>query len=223
MTIIAPPEGAPVVKDDDPQLPLRMTYEEFLDWLDEDKHAEWVNGEVIVHSPVSRGHTSVGRFLLGILTHFVEENQAGELFYDPFQMKISVDSPGRAPDIMFVATVNLSRVKDNLLEGPADLIVEIVSPESRTRDRGEKFYEYEQGGVGEYWIVDPKRRQAEFYQRGDDSNFHPVLPDANGIYRSAILSGFWLDVDWLWQNPLPTLLTVLRAWGLVPPANPALP
>jgi Uma2 family endonuclease len=217
------PVGTVVFKDDDTQPPLRMTYEEYLDWLDEDKHAEWVNGEVVMHSPVSRGHTAVGRFLLGILTHYVEENQAGELFYDPFQMKISADSPSRAPDIMFVATANLSRVKDTEVEGTADLIVEIISPESRTRDRGEKFYEYEQGGVGEYWIVDPKRRQAEFYQRGEDGNFHPVLPDASGIYRSAVLTALWLDVNWLWQSPLPTLLTVLRAWGLVPASNPSLP
>jgi Uma2 family endonuclease len=210
------PFGTVIHKDDATQAPLRMTYEEYLDWLDEDKHAEWVNGDVIMHSPVSRLHNDVGRLLINILSCFAEAHQAGEIFYEPFQMKISPESPGRMPDIMFVATANLSRVKDMLLDGPADLIVEIISPESRTRDRGEKFYEYEQGGVGEYWIVDPNRQQAEFYQRGEDGIFHPILPDASGIYRSTILSGLWLDVNWLWQRPLPTVFSVLRAWNLTP-------
>jgi Uma2 family endonuclease len=141
----------------------RMTYAEYLDWLDEDKHAEWVNGEVIMHSPVSRKHNDIGRFLIAILSAYIESTQCGELFYGPFQMKLSPEGPGRIPDIMFVETANLSRVQENLLDGPADLIVEIISPESRTRDRGEKFYEYEQGSVREYWTIDPNRQQAEFY------------------------------------------------------------
>jgi hypothetical protein len=35
------------------------------------------------------------------------------------------------------------------------------------------------------------------------------------IYRSAVLDGLWLQVDWLWQDPLPPVLNVLREWGLV--------
>jgi Uma2 family endonuclease len=46
---------------------------------------------------------------------------------------------------------------------PADLAVEIVPTESRLRDRGQKLAEYEMGGVREYWIIDPERRQAAFY------------------------------------------------------------
>src|SRR5205085_107336 len=127
-----------IFKDDDTTPPLRMTYEEYLNWLDEDKHAEWVNGEVIMHSPVSRAHSNVDGFLTSILRTYIEENQLGEIHNEPFLMKISADSPGRMPDIMFVATANLSRIRENMLDGPADLIVEIISPESRTRDRDEK-------------------------------------------------------------------------------------
>lgn len=60
----------------------------------------------------------------------------------------------------FVAEEHLDRLQEMHLEGPADLVVEIVSPESRLRDRGEKFAEYELAGVSEYWLLDPELRRA---------------------------------------------------------------
>ena len=197
----------------------RMSYEDFLDWLDEDTHAEWVNGEVIMHSPVSLRHQKVGGLLLSIIKIFVEDHQLGQVSYDPFQMKIGPDFPGRAPDILFVATENLVRLKPNLLEGPADLVVEIVSPESRGRDRGDKHFEYERGGVREYWLIDPERTLAEFNHLGPDGRYHLALPDANGVFRSAVLPGLWLKVDWLWQDPPPAVRDVLAAWDAAAPAS----
>ena len=136
----------------------RLTCDEFLDWLDEDKHAEWVDGRVVLHDPVSRKHTQVGGLLIGAVRIFVEDNDLGEVAYDPFQMRIDAVASSRAPDILFAAKENLHRLKKNYLDGPADLVVEIISPESRGRDRGDKHFEYEKGGVREYWLLDPERR-----------------------------------------------------------------
>jgi len=198
-----------------PKLSPKMTYEEFLAWADEDTRAEWVNGEVVFMGQVSKLHQRVGRFLLYLIGFFVEAHQLGEVFYESFQMKTGDEMPGRLPDIFFVAKENFSRVKENRLEGPADLVVEIISQESRGRDRGEKFYEYEQGGVREYWMLDPLRKQAEFYQLGDDGIYKLVPPDGEGKYHSLVLKGLWLKVDWLWQSPLPTSLSVLKEWKLI--------
>ena len=201
----------------DPNIPPseKMTFEEFLDWAGEDTFAEWVDGKVVPMSPVSEEHQDVGGFLLALLRFFTEAQQSGVVRHEPYQMKIGPDSPSRAPDILFVAQENLSRLQPIYLEGPADLAVEIISPGSRGRDRGEKFYEYEQGGVREYWLIDPQRRQAEFYQRGPDGIYRLVLPDEEDLYHSAVLEGCWLRVDWLWQKPLPSILSVLQEWGLV--------
>jgi len=92
-------------------------------------------------------------------------------------------------------------------------VVEIVSPESAGRDRGEKFYEYEQAGIPEYWLVDPSREEAEFYQLDAQGHYHLILPDAEGIYRSRVLRDFWLRVTWLWQPP--RVLDVLRELSLI--------
>lgn len=195
--------------------PGRMTCEEFLAWADEDTWAEWVDGEVIVMSPASNWHQLIGGFLTALLRHFVEAHQLGMVISAPFQMKTGPDLPGREPDILFIAREHLDRLKTTYLDGPADLVVKIISPENRAHDRGEKFYEYEQGGVREYWLIDPDRKQAEFYQRGEDGIYRLVPVDEDGIYRSAVLEGLWLKVAWLWPDPLPPLTSVLKEWGLV--------
>ena len=121
---------------------------------------------------------------------------------------------GREPDLLFVAAAHLPRLQETYLDGPADLVVEIVSPESAGRDRGEKFIEYEAGGVLEYWLLDPQRQWAEFYLL-QNGRYHLAFAGAAGEYRSTVLPGFWLRTEWLWQRPLPTVLTVIRELGLI--------
>jgi Uma2 family endonuclease len=197
-----------------PAPPEMMTYEQFLQWLDEDTHAEWVHGEVVFMSPVGDLHQEIGRFLIMLLSHFVEASHLGVIRYEPFQMKTAPELPGRSPDILFVGNAHLSRLKKTYVDGPADLVVEIVSPDSGARDRGDKYYEYEQGGVREYWLIDPQRKQAEFYVR-DEAGIYQLAPITDGIFRSTVLDGLWLKVDWLWQEPLPPVLDVLKEWRLV--------
>ncbi|MBC8142938.1 MAG: hypothetical protein H7Y38_16055, partial [Armatimonadetes bacterium] len=65
----------------------------------------------------------------------------------------------------------------------------------------------------EYWILDPEAKTARFYALDAASGKYAAnLTDANGVVESAVLPGFWLNVAWLWQEPLPTVRTVLAAW-----------
>lgn len=92
--------------------------------------------------------------------------------------------------------------------------MEVIGPESRSRERGEKFYEYEKGGVPECWLIDPDRKQAEFYHRDAKGIYQLMRLDKNGVFRSKVLNGFWLRVAWLWQKPTPPLQVVLKEWKL---------
>ncbi len=194
-----------------PAEPGPMSYAEFLAWADEDTLAEWVNGEAIMTSPASNIHQDLSGFLESLLRIFVESRQIGIVRNAPFQMKLE---HGREPDLLFVAAAHLPRLQETYLDGPADLVVEIVSPESAGRDRGEKFIEYEAGGVLEYWLLDPQRQWAEFYLL-QNGRYHLAFAGAAGEYRSTVLPGFWLRTEWLWQRPLPTVLTVIRELGLI--------
>jgi Uma2 family endonuclease len=190
-------------------MPLKMTYEEFLAWADEDTLAEWVDGEAIVTSPASNRHQDLVGFLESVLRPFVEERQLGVVRSASFQMKLE---HGREPDLLFVATGHLGRLKKNYLDGPADLVVEVVSAESAGRDRGEKFYEYAQGGVPEYWLIDPEMAWAEFY-RLDKGRYRLAFEGQASEYHALVLPGFWLRVEWLWQEPLPAVEDVLLEIG----------
>ncbi|OIP02554.1 MAG: hypothetical protein AUJ96_16085 [Armatimonadetes bacterium CG2_30_66_41] len=192
-----------------------MTYEEFLAWADEDTWAEWVDGEVIELSPASNPHQELHIFLCTVLNSYSKARSLGEVRSAPFQMKTGPSLPGREPDLLFVSRGHCDRLTQQYLEGPADLVVEIISPDSRGRDRGDKFYEYEEGGVQEYWILDPERRQAEFYQLGGDGVYQLVRPDDEGDYRSRVLPGLWLKSEWLWPDTRPDLFDVFKAWALI--------
>jgi Uma2 family endonuclease len=188
----------------------RMSFDEFLKL---EGHYEYVNGEALAMPPVSDEHNVVTAFILRALAEYVELRELGEIRHDPFVMRTTSDSPGRAPDVMFVAYEHADRIKPTHLEGPADLLVEVVSHGSRVRDRGDKYYEYEQGGVREYWIVDPDRKRAEFYVLGADGVYEPVIVGSDGIYRSTVVEGLWVRVEWFWRRP--KMLDVLREWGLI--------
>ena len=82
-------------------------------------------------------------------------------------------------------------------------MIEIVSPESDTRDRVEKFSEYERGGVGEYWIIDPLHHEALFYQRINGVFVRSTVRE-NGVYVCAVLPHLRVRVSDLWRAPLPT-------------------
>jgi Uma2 family endonuclease len=191
-----------------------MSYEEFLEWLDEETHAEWVDGEIVMMAPVADSHSDLSSFLLTLIRVFVDTGRLGRVLAEPYQMKTGPDLPGRSPDILFVRNEHRSSVTKHFLNGPADLVVEIISPDSRHRDRVEKFEEYQQGGVSEYWLLDPNRQKADFYTRGADARFRPI-EIADGTFRSVVLAGLWLKVDWLWQDPLPPVTDIIKQWGLV--------
>ncbi|MEJ5252060.1 MAG: Uma2 family endonuclease [Chthonomonadetes bacterium] len=193
----------------------KITFEQFLQWLDQDTHAEWVDGEVRIMSPVRPNHQHVVVFLTNLLSWWLARRLPDAvLLTEPVLMKLPGDLPAYSPDILILLPENAGRERESHVEGPADLVVEVISPESRARDRGEKFENYEKAGVREYWLIDPERRRAEFYALGEDGFYEPITADAQGVIHSRVLEGLWVKPEWFWQKPLPSLLSVFHELGL---------
>jgi Uma2 family endonuclease len=188
-----------------------ISFEEFLRSYD-GVHAEWVDGSLVPMSPVSDRHQDIVDFLAALLRHLVEATDAG--IVRTSQVAMHLERSARVPDILFLATQHLDRRRETFVDGPADLVIEVTSPESRGRDRGEKFYEYEQGGVPEYWLIDPPRKTLEVFRLDENGQYALVAPLAGTRLESAVLQGFWIDPAWLWSDPIPKLDFVLREWGL---------
>jgi Uma2 family endonuclease len=205
----------PLVNDDGPLVVVpekEMTADEFEKWAfaQELARCEWVEGKVIVMAPVSNWHNDLNRWLVVLFSLFVDDRDLGVTRYDVF-----VRMPGRrrVPDIFVVKKENLARVKPTALDGPADLAIEIVSPDSGPRDWREKYLEYEAAGVGEYWVIDPSTQVVECYTSGADRHFHPNVAKDDKI-ASIVLPDFYLLPSWLWQKPLPRVAGILREMGV---------
>jgi Uma2 family endonuclease len=205
------PEHQPPTAPTTQEQRLRMTYEEYLAWADEDVHAEWVDGEVIVQMPPKEPHQRVVAFLMSLMTLFIQLFTLGRLLPAPFEMRAKPDGSAREPDLLFVAREHLDRLSQERLSGPADLVVEVVSDDSVARDRADKFYEYQDAGVKEYWILDPRpgRERTDFYVLDEKGRSRPVPPESDGRYHSTMLPGFWLQVDWVTSAAPPDVLTAL--------------
>jgi Uma2 family endonuclease len=193
------------------RFPDRVSYEEFLATM-EGTRAEWVDGEVELMSPVSIEHQRIAGFLYRLFCTYVERRRMGGQVMLPFQIKLG--RSGREPDVVYVLDENLPRVRRTFIDGPADLVVEVVSPESRVRDRRTKYREYEQAGIREYWLIDPLERTAKVYRLTPEGNY--ALADAGDPprLRSEVIPGLWIDPEWIWAEKFDDWIAY-REWGLV--------
>ncbi len=139
-----------------------------------------------------------------LLRLFVEMVQQGQLLVAPFEMKLGPRGSARQPDILFVSAKHLDRLTAQRLDGPADLVIEIISNDSVRRDRFDKLREYGRAGVREYWVIDPRpgKQRADFLQLDETGEYALMATEDDERYTSAVLAGLWLRPSWLWQVDL---------------------
>lgn len=179
-----------------------VSFEDFLRYFSEE-HAEWVVGKVIIIVSNNTLHQRIQMFVGTLLNLFLGYKALGKVLSAGVPMYLGDDKPAREPDLLVILNEHLDRIKENRLEGVADVAVEIISPESTIRDRGDKFDEYETAGVPEYWLFDPTRQTADIYALGDDGRYHRRSLDEAGRVTSGLLPGFALDPVLLWQTEPP--------------------
>ena len=177
----------------------KITYEEFLDWIDEDIKAEWVDGEIEMSSPATSKHQDILNLLYTALKKYGNFTGLGRALA-PFHMKLpGVKGSGREPDVIFVLKEHFDLLKPSYINGPADFVVEVISPESVKRDQEVKLQEYAEAGILEYWLINPLRNKVVFYQLEATGIYKEYLPDNEGKYFSSVVKGFWIKPEWLWE------------------------
>lgn len=179
----------------------------FLDGYEHER-VEWVDGKVIQMPGVDVKHSNLSVFFYILFRTLLEVVGGGAVYQDPMLMKLEGIAT-RAPDIQVLLPQNMEKYRHKKVNGPADLVVEIVSAGSQMIDRVDKLKEYERGGVLEYWIVDPAYQEALFFQRNAEGQFERVAPDEQGVYTSKVLPMLRLPVALLWQETLPTIRETL--------------
>ncbi len=101
------------------------------------------------------------------------------------------------PDVLYFVPERRHRI-GKTIEGAPDLLIEVLSPSTARRDRGDKSRLYAEAGVREYWIVEPRDQQIEFFVHRD-GHFTLEYPDGD-VYTSPLLPGVRLDLQTLWHE-----------------------
>ena len=185
-----------------------VTVEEFFCLVPDGQKADLIDGVIYMASPDTRRSDRLGGLIKFLLQGYAEAKGLGEVYGSHFAFELT-EFRAPAPDVAFVRTERLTLVGDRRMVGGPDIAVEIVSRDSRQRDYGEKKQLYAAADVAEYWIIDPLQQRCEFHRLHEGR--YELLPlEHNRIFRSAVLEGFWLDVEWLLAEPLPNAYDLLQ-------------
>ncbi|HVT80521.1 MAG TPA: Uma2 family endonuclease [Phycisphaerae bacterium] len=170
----------------------KVRREEFYDWLTEDRKAEFINGEVIVHSPVTLRHEGASSNLFRLLSIYVDRKGLGRVGHE--KLLVSLTRNDYEPDICFWKSSKADSFVQDQLKFPApDLAVEVLSPSTEKIDRKVKFEDYAAHGTDEYWIVDSEQGTIEQYLLTGEE-YRLAVKVAHGPIRSRAIAGLEFPV-----------------------------
>jgi Uma2 family endonuclease len=178
------------------------TFEQYLERYAHDFY-ELESGKLVKMSPVHEDHDRISRYLITFFDTYFELRPIGQIRQAPFAMRLLSGQYGREPDIQVILEANYDKLTPTYVNGPADIVIEIVSTESIGRDHDIKFQEYEEAGVNGYWILDPIHKEARFYRIGDDGLYTRQETGQDGNYQTPLLPGLKVHVPTLWHEKLP--------------------
>lgn len=149
---------------------IQYSYEEYAALPPDGRRWELINGDLEVNpAPVTR-HQTVSRRLQYELMQQLEEKDLALIFDAPTDVILS-DHDVVQPDLAIVRTSRSHVVSQRGIEGPPDIVVEILSPCTRVMDRRVKNVTYARFAVPEYWIVDPDLGHIELYRLEEDGSY----------------------------------------------------
>lgn len=169
--------------------------QEFYEMIDEDSKAEFVNGEILYHSPVMKMHNDATKYLLNLLMNYVDEHDLGFVGVEKILTQFTRND--YEPDICFFGNDKAVHFKPNQLFFPVpDFVAEVLSKSSQKmidHDRKTKYEDYEQHGVLEYWIIDPEEKTVEQYLL-ENGKYKLILKASQGTVSSFAVEGFVIPI-----------------------------
>jgi len=170
---------------------VKLTYEDFLQFPDDGRRHELIDGEhYVTPSPNTRHQRISGRLHL-LIGNWLQEHPVGQLFYAPFDVVFSnIDVV--EPDLLYMSNERAAEVlTEKHVRGVPELVIEIASPGTRRRDETLKRRLYERSGVTEYWVVDPDVDVVRAYRLSGEGFGRPVelSAEAGDALTTALLPG----------------------------------
>jgi Uma2 family endonuclease len=141
-----------------------ITWQDVLLMPEDGNRYEAIGGALYVTPPPRFRHQAIARNLVAALLPILQESGLGELLFAPVGVEFPNTQEGVQPDILFISNERLDIIGEDWLRGAPDLVIEILSPGTATRDRNLKRKLYDRHGVAEYWIVDPESETVEVWR-----------------------------------------------------------
>lgn len=176
---------------------VRFKAEDIWDTPEDGKRYEVIDGELYVSPPPIPPHQDAAGSLYLYLGAHIRRRRLGKLYFAPIGVVLDGEN-GVQPDLVFVSRQHTDIITDRGIEGTPDLVVEVLSPSTQSRDRGVKLRRYAAAGVPHYWIADPRRRTLQAY-RLSEGGYDLVGTYAPGdTFRPELFPGLEIPLDDLW-------------------------
>ena len=185
----------------------QFDFDDFCALVKDGQKADLIDGVIYMASPDNTEANDLNAWLVMVVRGYARRKKLGNVYCSRVALRLNKrNSP--EPDLLFVKRERQHLVKRGYIDGPADLVMEIVSPDSIERDYIKKRRQYQRFGVPEYWIIDPLRRRVVFLRLEADGKYRAARA-VKGVLSSDVLPGFRLRAAQLWRRPLPDELNVL--------------
>jgi Uma2 family endonuclease len=174
----------------------KLTYHDYMLLPDDGKRYEIIEGDLcLTPAPVTRHQIIVGR-LIHLLLSYLETHPVGTVLTAPCDVLLS-DTDIVQPDVLYVRNNSKAHVTEQNVQGPPDVVVEILSPRTAARDRDLKRKRYERFGVQEYWLVDPDHNTLEILALNAEQYTQVCCAIRPATCTSALFPGLTLDLGQL--------------------------
>jgi Uma2 family endonuclease len=185
-----------------PTASLKFTYDDFLNFPDDGKRHEIIDGEHYVTPSPNTKHQAVSANLMARLWIYLRDHPGGWVFAAPFDVIFS-DVDIVEPDLIYISRDRAGVLTGQHVRGAPDLVVEILSPSTRKTDEITKRKRYERFGVVEYWVLDPERNAIKVYRRVDDRFVRVVelSAEAGDTLTTPLLPEFSVTLAEIFASP----------------------
>ena len=174
------------------------TYDDLLAMPDDGNRYELIFGEIVMTASPKRKH-QYALFQLGkLLDAYARDNHLGEVYIAPYDVKLSVHNVVQ-PDIVFVRRSRRNILTEDFIDGPPDLVVEVLSPTNRAHDLVKKATLYADFGIPEYWIVDPVTDSVTVHVL--ESGHYRSASNRPGVAASVVLVGLEIRPEDIFAPP----------------------
>jgi len=173
-----------------------------------EQKVEFIDGEVILHSPAKNRHLNAVALLARLLGIYTDLNQLGTVKSEKCLCVFPRND--YEPDIVFYGREKADLLKADTLKFPVpDFVVEVLSDSTEERDRGVKFEDYAAHDVGEYWIINPETETVEQHLL-EGEGYDLRTKTSTGSLTSDVVEGLTVPVRAIFDEK--ENLETLRGW-----------